>query len=100
VRCPRCGRVQAPDFILCPYCGHGSVGALAPPESEDFGQGSKIVLYLLSLIVPIVGIIFGLVFMTNPKPEYKHVGRVMILLGIVPSLVSVALALIIYLLLI
>lgn len=57
-------------------------------------------LYLLSLIVPIVGIIFGLVFMTNPKPEYKHVGRVMILLGIVPSLVSVALALIIYLLLI
>lgn len=93
-RCPDCGRVQQPDFILCPYCGHGSVGALAPPESEDFGQGSRIVLYLLSLIVPIVGIIFGLMFMTNPKQEYKHVGRVMVLLGIVLLVWVVAMMLI------
>jgi len=80
--------------VCCPRCGHGSVVAIAPPESEDFGQGSKIVLYMLSLIVPVVGIIFGLVFMTNPKHEYKHVGRVMVMLGTVPLVWGVVVSLI------
>lgn len=82
-----------------------SVAAVAPehheareashPEDEDFGLDSKIVLYLLSFFVPVVGIIFGLVFMTNPKPEYKHVGRVMVMLGIVPLVWGVVVSLIV-----
>jgi hypothetical protein len=72
---------------------HQEVREASHPEDEDFGLGSKTVLYLLTLFVPIVGIVFGLIFTTNPKQEYKHVGGVMILLGVVPVLASVLIAL-------
>ena len=49
----------------------------------------KIFLYLLSFIIPIVGFIIGAIYYTKPEPEYKHVGKMCIILGLLSILLVV-----------
>lgn len=48
------------------------------------------------LIVPIAGFIIGAIYYTKPEKEYKHVGKICIVLGVVGILLTVALAAIMY----
>jgi hypothetical protein len=43
----------------------------------------KFFLYILSLLIPIAGIIIGIVFQSRPDPESKGLGRTCLILGIV-----------------
>jgi uncharacterized membrane protein len=49
----------------------------------------KIFLYLLSFFIPIVGFIIGAIYYTKPDPDYKHVGKMCIILGVVSILLVV-----------
>ncbi len=57
------------------------------PQHEAVSSGMKILLYLLSFLIPIVGFIIGAIYYT--KPETKEVGKMCIILGIL-SIVLVA----------
>jgi hypothetical protein len=88
--CVACGRAIAWDVNVCPYCGHDFRPQMAGMQQPMYGQpmpqqeavsgGLKILLYLLSFFIPIVGFIIGAIYYT--KPETKEVGKMCIILGI------------------
>jgi membrane protein YdbS with pleckstrin-like domain len=63
---------------------------MAQPQISD---GMKILFYILSFVIFIVGIIIGVIYYSKPDPESKHVGKMCIILAIVGVLVWVLCAL-------
>jgi membrane protein YdbS with pleckstrin-like domain len=59
---------------------------MAQPQISD---GMKILFYILSFLIFIVGIIIGVIYYTKPDPESKHVGKMCIILAVVGALVGV-----------
>jgi hypothetical protein len=58
--------------------------------------GIRILLYIMSLLIPIAGFIVGAIYYTKPEPEYKHVGKMCIIFGIVSIIVTFGLAALLY----
>jgi hypothetical protein len=56
----------------------------------------KTLLYLISFFIPIVGFIIGAIYYTKPEDEYKHVGKMCIVLGIVSMVLTVGLSALLY----
>ena len=63
-----------------PAYGQPAYGQAYGPPHEAVSGGMKILLYLLSFFIPIVGFIIGAIYYT--KPETKEVGKMCIILGI------------------
>ena len=97
--CASCGRMVDTDSRRCPYCGHDSQerlrNTLQPLETPISG-GIRALLYILSLFVPLAGFIIGAIFLTNPGPEHKRVGKICLILAVVGILLMVALAALLY----
>lgn len=52
-------------------------------------SGQKILLYIVSFIIPIVGIILGIVWMNaKGEPEKNSVGKTCLILGIIAFVLS------------
>jgi hypothetical protein len=62
---------QPPPGYPSPYYGPRYSGCL------------KFVLYALSFLIPIVGIVVGVIYMSRGDPESKSLGQVCLVLGIV-----------------
>lgn len=98
--CVSCGRSIPWEANVCPYCGHNY---MAPPIQytaweEPISSGMKILFYVLSLLFPIVGIIIGVVLiLSKNSPENKHIGKMCIILALIPVLLTVVMALLLYL---
>jgi len=96
-RCVSCGRSLAHDANVCPYCGHDyRASNYVVPTKPLMSTGLKVVLYVLSVLIPIAGIIIGLVFMSRDDPEDRHVGKMCLILGVVAIVLSVGLAALLY----
>jgi len=66
-----------------------------PPQyGPRYGGCLKIFLYLLSLSVPFVGIIIGIVFMSRGDPESKRVGQACMIISIAVIIIGCCLGLI------
>jgi len=92
--CVKCGRAIAWDVNVCPYCGHDYRPQMAGqqpmygqpmygqpvPHQEAMSGGMKILLYLLSFFVPIIGFIVGFIY--YGKPETKEVGKMCVILAV------------------
>ncbi|MGG1676935.1 hypothetical protein ACIFOT_14445 [Neobacillus sp. NRS-1170] len=50
--------------------------------------GLKALLYIVSFFIPVVGIIIGIVWMTDHDPEKKSVGKTCIILGLIMIVLS------------
>jgi predicted nucleic acid-binding Zn ribbon protein len=88
--CVGCGRAIAWDANVCPYCGHDFRVQMAPQMAQpQISDGMKILFYILSFLIFIVGIIIGVIYYTKPDPESKHVGKMCIILAVVGALVGV-----------
>jgi len=75
---------------VCPYCGHDFRMVMAPQMAQpQISEGMKILFYILSFLIFIVGIIIGVIYYTKPDPESKHVGKMCIILAVVGVLVGV-----------
>lgn len=82
--CPSCGRSIQFDANVCPYCGHDFRWSASPRRSEPISDTMRIVLYLVSaLLAPIAGIIIGIIFIMKPEPDYKHVGKMCLIISLV-----------------
>lgn len=49
----------------------------------------KILFYILSFLIPIIGIIIGIIYYTKPDPESKNLGKMCLLLALVGILIGV-----------
>ena len=82
-RCVSCGRSIPWNANVCPYCGHDYRIQMYPSPTESISDGLKIVFYILSFLIPIVGIIIGIVLYSRPDPESKRVGKNCIIIALV-----------------
>ena len=64
-----------------------------PMPQPAVSGGLKILLYLLSFFIPIVGFIIGAIYYT--KPETKEVGKMCIILGVL-SIVLVVICYVVF----
>jgi flagellar biogenesis protein FliO len=63
---------------------------MAPQMAQpQISEGMKILFYILSFLIFIVGIIIGVIYYTKSDPESKHVGKMCIILAIVGVLIWV-----------
>ncbi len=95
--CVSCGRSIPWGANVCPYCGHDYTTApLGQLAKERMGTGLKFVLYIVSILVPIAGIIIGAVFLMRDDPDEKRVGKICLIIGIVMTVVSIGLSALLY----
>lgn len=87
--CVSCGRSISWDANVCPYCGHDYRMAMAAPPRAEISTGMKIFLYLLSFLIPLAGFIIGAIYYTKPEPEFKEVGKMCIIIGLLAILLVV-----------
>lgn len=86
--CVSCGRAISWDANVCPYCGHDFRAAPSYAPRESISDGMKILLYILSFLIPIIGIIVGIIYYTKPEQELKDFGKMCIILAVVGILLS------------
>lgn len=97
--CVSCGRSIAWNANVCPYCGKDyRVQAFAQPPQPLISSGMRVLLYIISILIPIAGIIIGAIYYAKPEEEYKHVGKICLVIGIVVTVLSVGLSALIYVL--
>ena len=88
--CVGCGRAIAWDANVCPYCGHDyRMMAAAPMAQSQVSEGMKILFYILSFLIPIVGIIIGVIYYTKPDAESKNLGKMCLILALIGILIGV-----------
>jgi len=80
---------------VCPYCGHDyRVPIYNYPQQETLSSGMRALLYIISFLIPIAGIILGIVYYVKPDPEMKRVGRncmiIAVLVWVIIALIYVA----------
>lgn len=67
------------------------------PASEDSKlPGPKWLFYVLSIFIPLVGIIMGIVYMTKEHEEQKKFGKTLLILGIVFGVVLPCICWVVY----
>lgn len=59
---------------------------------SQYGGCLKFFLYAISLLIPLAGVIIGVVFLSRPDPESKSLGQTCLILGIVSFVLSCCLA--------
>lgn len=94
--CTSCGRTIQFDANVCPYCGHDfrwpTPQAMRP---ETMSDTMRILLYVLSVLVPLAGIIIGIIFLLKPEPDYKRVGKICLIIGVVVGVIIPLISLIV-----
>lgn len=76
MQCPKCGFENPDDAKFCGKCGEPvKPAAPAPPPAETVSQGLKTGIIVGSIFLPLLGIIMGAIYMNDPNPEKKAVGR-------------------------
>lgn len=70
----------------------------SPPQQVYYGSQYsgclKFFLYVVSLMVPLVGVIVGLIYISRPDPESKKLGQVCLILGIISVVMACCLTVI------
>ncbi|MDH3364716.1 MAG: zinc ribbon domain-containing protein [Thermoplasmata archaeon] len=87
--CVSCGRSISWDANVCPYCGHDYRAQVyaGQPRGEQISSGVKILFYLLSFFIPLVGFIIGAIYYSKPEPEMKEVGKMCLILAVLAIVV-------------
>ena len=87
--CVGCGRSISWDANVCPYCGRDYRVVMSAQPQQKISEGIKIVFYILSFLIWIVGLIIGLVYYTKDDPESKEVGKMCLILAAIGVIVSI-----------
>jgi len=88
--CTGCGRQIPTEYNVCPHCGRpqnaqpGPVYPQPTQQSESLGGGLTIILYIVAFLIPLVGIIIGIIWGgAGSDPERRHVGKNCLIIGII-----------------
>ena len=95
--CPSCGQSNPDEAKFCGKCG-APVAAAAPPKPapsvseapKDTGvvtQGMKTGMLIASIVLPLIGIVMGIIYLVDDNPEKKQAGKLWLIVGIVAAVV-------------
>jgi hypothetical protein len=91
MRCPKCGQENPAEAKFCGKCATRLAAAEPPihpgPSGPmaidgDVSQGLKIGIIVGTVIIPLLGIIMGLIYMNDPSPTKKAAGKTWLYVGI------------------
>jgi uncharacterized membrane protein YvbJ len=107
--CPKCGQQNSDDARFCGKCGatmsapppppaapahvhahSGAPAAASPHATGVVSQGMRTGMIICSIVLPIVGIIVGVLFMLDANPEKKTAGKLWLIIGIVAGIIWTA----------
>ena len=95
--CVSCGRSIDFNANVCPYCGHDFRYVPEKTKYAPISSGMRILYYVLSFFVGIAGIVIGAIYLSRPDPDYRHVGKICIIIGVFSTFIMpTILALILY----
>lgn len=94
--CPKCGTENPDEAKFCGSCG--ATMAVKKTEvtssikdtqaaTQIVSQEMKVIMIIASIIIPLVGVIMGLIYMADPSPAKKAAGKTWLIIGIGASLV-------------
>jgi RNA polymerase subunit RPABC4/transcription elongation factor Spt4 len=95
--CPNCQMSLKPGTRHCPYCATfiaktsydlGGIKASRVYSGDKLG-GLRFVLYLLSLFVPIAGIIVGVILMISSDPDTRELGTKVLIFGVICLVIAI-----------
>lgn len=97
--CVSCGRSIDWSASVCPYCGHdyrAQVHRTSCQSDETLSSGMRAVFYVVSLLIPIAGIVIGAIYCSKPEPQLKRVGKMCLILALAGVLLTVAMSALLY----
>lgn len=92
--CPKCGEQNPDEAKFCGKCGATITAATgfqashsAPGPSGATGSGAvspmmKNGMIVASIVVPLIGIVAGIIFLLDANPEKKAAGKLWLIIGI------------------
>ncbi len=95
--CTGCGRQIPVEYNVCPHCGRPQnvpqygqqpMGYGQPQQYEPLGA-IKYILYILSFLSLIIGIIIFVVWYSDPNPEKRRVAKNCLLLSIAAIVIAI-----------
>lgn len=100
--CKSCGKEINDQAVVCPYCGVQTGAVQIIPQQPNYGNQqpnaqnnadeTNVGLVIVSIIIPLVGIILGAVNISNGK---KKSGKAYLLAGIIAVAVQTLLGIIV-----
>jgi uncharacterized membrane protein YvbJ len=95
--CPKCGQQNPDEAKFCGKCGAavsaapaGQPNRAVPEAAKDTGvisPGMKNGMIAASIILPIVGIVVGIIYLLDANPEKKEAGKLWLIIGIVAAVI-------------
>jgi uncharacterized membrane protein YvbJ len=89
MKCSQCGHENLPQAKFCAKCGAAITAPAQPtpsvpvtPTTGAVSKELKIGIIVGSVFIPLLGIIMGLIYMNDPNPEKKAVGKLWLYVGI------------------
>ena len=86
--CPNCGHQNPEDAKFCESCGTALSASIqqqqqhSPTIYTPVSDGQKIGLAILSFLIPLAGIILGIIYMNDANPSKKAAGKLFLFLAI------------------
>lgn len=80
LKCPKCDGINKSSNVKCEYCGYTFKREDYFNNEDVSEKNSNIILYIISFLLPIIGIILGIVYISKDNEE---LGKKLILFSIV-----------------
>lgn len=97
--CTGCGRQIPAEYNVCPHCGRPQTQQqygpqpgpqpYGPPQQYEPLGALKYVFYILSFFSLLIGIIIFLIWMNDPNPEKRHVGKNCLYISLLAILLTI-----------
>lgn len=82
MQCAKCYFENPPDAKFCGKCGETLKSSAPPLPDAGVSQELKIGILIGSVFLPLVGIIMGAIYLNDPNPDKKKVGRLWLYAGL------------------
>ena len=82
MQCKKCNFENPPEAKFCGRCGETLKPPAPPLPDGGVSQELKIGIIIGSVFLPLVGIIMGAIYLNDPNPEKKKVGRLWLYAGL------------------
>ena len=84
--CPKCGEQNPDEAKFCGKCGSTmTVSQFVNPDinsDDEVSSGLKTGIIVLSIFLPVIGIVMGIIYMNDSNISKKAVGKTWLYVGI------------------
>ena len=82
MQCAKCGFENPPEAKYCGKCGDPLQPSGPAPSESGVSPEMKIAIGIASAIIPLLGIIMGAIYMNDPNPKKKEVGKLWLFISL------------------